>query len=594
MTLQMYLVLAITVIVFFGFVRERQPPDVTALLGVSLLLIFGALNANQFLSVFANGAPITIGAMFVLSKALENTGVIASLGSLASRLAGKSWVRAMLLMMLPVTFLSAFVNNTPVVVVLTPVVIALAKQQGHASSRYLIPLSFASILGGTCTLVGTSTNLLVDSIAQREGLPAFGIFDITGVGVLLAISGLLYLLIFGWWLLPDREEPSFRPPAGGRRFLTEAIVPVKSRLIGKPIAETELARHRVLKLYRGNLIIKRTTNATILKAGDRLIIETERDDVANLHSGKEITRAGIADNVLQTLTRTPTQLVEAIVGPEARILGMTVSELNLERRFGVFVLGVHRHKKRLSQGFDQLRLAVGDTLLLEGTTKDLSKLYSNRSFVNIAVPEIRKLQRGKAPLAVTAILLVVVLAALDLLPIVVLAVIGATFVIFSGCLSAADAYEAVQWPILILIFAMLAVGLALEQTGVMNLIVNQLVVHTTVLGPFGLLVVIYLVTSTSTEFMSNNAAAILLTPIAIGAALSAGYDPKPFVVAVMLAGSASFATPIGYQTNTFVYQAGGYRFNDFLRIGLPMNVLALLVSVFLIPVFWPLVPAGQG
>lgn len=590
MTLQMYLVLAITVVVFFGFVRERQPPDITALLGVSLLLIFGALNTQQFLSVFANGAPLTIGAMFVLSKALENTGVIASMGTLASRLARKSWLRAMLLMMLPVTFLSAFVNNTPVVVVLTPVIMALAKQQGHAASRYLIPLSFASILGGTCTLVGTSTNLLVDSIAQREGLSAFGIFDITGVGVLLAIAGLLYLLIFGWWLLPDREEPHFKPPTGERRFLTEAIVPLGSRVIDKQIGETDLARYRILKLYRGNLAIKRATKATVLKAGDRLIIESDRDEVANLHSGREITLSGVTEDALQTLSQNPTRLVEAIVGPEARILGMTVSELNLERRFGVFVLGVHRHKKRLNRGFDQLRLKVGDTLLLEGTKRDLSQLYNNRSFVNIAVPEIRNFQREKAPLAVISIVMVVVLAALNILPIVELAIIGATFVILSGCLSAQEAYEAVQWPILILIFAMLAVGLALEQTGLMVLIVNQLTASTSALGPMGLLVVIYIVTSVSTEFMSNNAAAILLTPIAIGAAMSMGYDPKPFVVAVMLAGSASFATPIGYQTNTFVYQAGGYKFTDFIRIGLPMNVLALLVSVYLIPVFWPLLP----
>jgi len=588
MSLQMVLVLAITVIVFFGFIRERHPPDVTALIGVALLLVFHALSAEQFLSVFSNAAPITIGAMFVLSKALENTGVIAGLGTVASRLAGESWLRAMLLLLLPVAFLSAFVNNTPLVVVLTPVVIALGKQQGIAASRYLIPLSFASILGGTCTLIGTSTNLLVDSIAQREGLPAFGIFDISGVGVVLAAAGILYMLLFGWWLLPERPDRAVQIPSRSRRFLTEAVIPQGSPLIGRAVDETPLGRHRIFRIYRDQRVLRRDPSTTVLKAGDRLIIESERDEVIRLRSSRTVSLVQGKDAALQTLAQRRTHVAEAIIGPEARILGMTVAELNLDRRFGVYVLGVYRHKKRLSHGFDQLQLSVGDVLLLEGTPENLSQLYNNRSFVNVAVPEARPLQREKAPLALAAILAVIVLAAFDVMPIVALAVIAATFVVFTGCLSAKEAYEAIQWPLLILIFAMLAIGLALEQTGAMKWMVEALISVSDSLGPLGLLIVVYAVTSLATEFMSNNAAAILLTPIAIGVALGAGLDPKPFVVAVMLAGSASFATPIGYQTNTFVYQAGGYRFSDFVRFGLPMNVVALVVSVYLIPLFWPL------
>lgn len=588
MTLQMLLVLIITAVVFFGFIRERQPPDVTALLGVSLLLIFGALDSDRFLSVFANGAPITIGAMFVLSKALENTGVIGGLGALASRLAGRSWLRAMLLLLLPVTFLSAFVNNTPVVVILTPVVISLAQAQGRASSRFLIPLSFASILGGTCTLVGTSTNLLVDGIAQREGMAAFGIFEISGVGLMLAAAGLLYLLLFGWWLLPDRPERTLRLPSGERRFLTEAVVPVGSPLIDRRVNDSPLARYRILQVQRGDHVIKRNAGSVVMKAGDRLVIESERDEVASLRSGRIVSLIENQQEALQTLTQSPTQMAEAIIGPEARIVGMTVAELNLERRFGVYVLGVYRHKKRLNRGFDQLRLNVGDVLLLEGRPADLSRLYHTRTFVNVAVPEFRVLKREKAPLAVLTLAAVVLLAAFDVMPIVTLAIIGATLVVLAGCLSAEEAYEAIQWPILMLIFAMLAVGLALEETGAMRMLVQLLTAGTETLGPLGLLIVLYAVTTLCTEIMSNNAAAILLTPLAIGAAASQGLDPRPFVVAVMLAGSASFATPIGYQTNTFVYQAGGYRFTDFIRIGLPLNVLALAVSVFAIPRIWPL------
>jgi len=590
MTLQMILVLAITVIVFFGFVRERQPPDVTALVGVCLLLLFGALSSNDFLSVFANGAPLTIAAMFVLSKALENTGVIAGLGAFASRMAGQSWLRAMLFLLLPVTFLSAFINNTPVVVVLTPVVIALARQQGHASSRYLIPLSFASILGGTCTLIGTSTNLLVDSIAQREGMAAFGIFDISGVGVLLALAGLLYMVLFGWWLLPDRPERGIEMPAGTRRFLTEAVIPQGSPLVDKRVQESSLARHRVLKIYRGEHVIRRNPSAAIMQAGDRLVIESERDEIINMHAAKLVNLVGLQEEDIQTLEQKTVHLAEAIVGPEASVLGQTVRELRFDQRFGVHVLGIYRHKKRLNRGFAELQLKVGDVLLLEGSPADLMALYDSRSFVNVAIPQSRPLNRDKAWIALLAIVTVVVLAALDVMPIVTLAVIGATVVVIGGCLTAEEAYEAIHWPILLLIFAMLAIGLALEQTGAMTLMVKGLAKWALTLGPMGLLITLYVVTSFCTEFMTNNAVAILLTPIAIGAAITAGLDPKPFVVAVMLAGSASFATPIGYQTNTFVYQAGGYRFLDFLRIGLPLNIIALLVSVWLIPKFWPLVP----
>lgn len=592
MTLQMVLVLAITIIVFFGFVRERQPPDVTALLGVSLLLIFGALNSKEFLSVFANSAPITIAAMFILSKALENTGVIGGMGALATRLAGQSWLRAMLFLLLPVTFLSAFVNNTPVVVILTPVVISLARQQGHASSRYLIPLSFASILGGTCTLIGTSTNLLVDSIAQREGMQPFGIFDISVVGVMLAIAGLLYIVLFGWWLLPDRPEQAVEMPAGTRRFMTEAVIPTGSPLINKRVRDSSLFRHNVLKIYRGKHVFRRDPSATVLQAGDRLLIESERDEVFNLHTNKQVNLVGVQENEIQTLDQKTVQLAEAIVGPEATVLGQTVKDLDFDQRFGVQVLGIYRHKKRLNRGFGALRLKVGDVLLLEGASTDLMALYESRSFVNVTIPQIRPLNRDKAWIALLAIFAVVVLAALNVMPIVTLAVIGATVVVISGCLTAEEAYQAIHWPILLLIFAMLAIGLALEQTGAMELMVKGLAAWAITLGPVGLLITLYVVTSISTEFMSNNASAILLTPIAIGTAMAAGLDPKPFVVAVMLAGSASFATPIGYQTNTFVYQAGGYRFVDFLRIGLPLNFLALVVSVWLIPKFWPLVPAG--
>ncbi|MDX1379733.1 MAG: SLC13 family permease [Xanthomonadales bacterium] len=592
MNLQMFLVLVVTVIVFFGFVRERHSPDATAFLGVSLLLVIGALSPGDFLGVFSNSAPITIAAMFILSKALENTGVIAGLGEFAARVVGGSWLQAMLVLLIPVMILSAVVNNTPVVVVLTPVVIALARQQQNRPSKYLIPLSFASVLGGTCTLLGTSTNILVDSIYQEHGFAPFGIFEISGVGLMLAGTGLAYMLLFGWWLLPERPTPGFHALAGQRRFLTEVVIPVDSPLVDKPVRTTMLNRHRILEIHRDGFVIRSRPHSAVLRAGDRLVIESDRDELFTLRADRSVEMGDTQPSDFETLSQREMHVAEAIVGPEARIIGMSVADLNLERRFGVYVLGVHRHKKRLKRGFQHLRLQVGDMLLLQGTTRSLAQLYNNRSFVNVSVPAARPLQRAKAPIAIISILAVVALAALNVMPIAPLAVIFATITVLTRCLSSGEAYEAIQWPVIMLIFAMLAIGVALENTGAMEWLVNALLAVSGELGPLGLLALLYIVTSVSTEVMSNNAAAILMTPVAIGLAASAGLDPRPFVVAVMLAGSASFATPIGYQTNTFVYQAGGYRFTDFVRIGVPMNLLALAVSVWGIPLFWPLVPNG--
>ncbi len=592
-------VLVLTAIVFFGFIREKLPSDVVALLAMGALVLTGLISVKDMLGVFSNPAPITIGAMFVLSAALERTGVIDAAGRGVSRLAERvSPILAVLAMMLGVIVLSAFVNNTPIVVILMPVAVRLAQTIKVAPSKLLIPLSFAAIFGGTTTLIGTSTNILVDGVAQDAGMAPFGVFEITGAGAILALVGAVYMSVLGPLLLPVRDSlAGLLPDSRERRFIAQILIPIDSVLVGLTIAETGFTASKgftVIDVFRDGVSLRANLKSIVLQAGDRVVLRSPVSEMLTLKEQGNIAVGAAANSrpSFEPIQTSETVIVEGVIGPQSRLVGRRLAGLGLARLYGVYVLAIHRRGENMADQMDEMRFDVGDTVLAEGPARGMRQMFDDGMLNNLTQSSDRAIRRDKAPIAIAAVLLVVLIAATGVLPIAAIAIVAATLVVALGCLDHQEAYHAIRWDILMLIFGMLALGSAMEQTGAAALLVSQLSGMTGGLGPLAILAVIYLVSTFLTEIMSNNATAILLTPIAIGIAHSTGMDPKPLVVAVMFAASASFATPIGYQTNTLVYGAGGYKFTDFVKIGVPLNLTMFVTSMFVIPAFWPLVPAA--
>jgi len=592
MSLDAVFVLLLIALVLATVARERMAPEIVAMLAFGALLVTGVLPTKQAFTVFSNSAPVTIAAMFVISAALERTGVIDGLGRKAIRFARGSPLRALAAVLAIAIALSAVVNNTPVVVILTPVVIALAGSTGSSASRFLIPLSYASILGGTVTLIGTSTNLLVDGVAREHGLAPFGLFEITGAGLIMALVGALYLMLLGRRLLPQRPMlAETLPDPARRRFLAEILLPEGSPLAGRTVAALDpLLKPGVVELVclvRDNVMTTQPARDTMLARGDRLVLRSGQADILGL---RQQAAYGFDGSDVQTLASTPAVIMEGIVGPRSRLVGRRVADLRLRRLYGVFVLALHRDEEEPDADFRGLRLRFGDTLLLEGPAEGLRRLFDDGELINLTVPQTPPLRRNKAPVAIGLTVAVIGLSALGVAPIEALALTGAATAVACGCLTPQEAYDAVSWPVMLLIFAMLALGMALETTGGAAAIVQGTAGLIAGMGALAMLSALYALTSAITEFVSNNATAIVMTPLAIALAEHLGADPRPFVVAVMFAASASFATPMGYQTNTFVYRAGGYRFGDFVRVGLPLNLLLWGVATLVIPLFWPLWP----
>ncbi len=577
------LALTIVLIMFIMFLRESLPTEVVALSGAAVMLALGILPYDDAQAVLQNSAPWTIAAMFIVMGALVRTGALDVLTRLAERYAKTHPKTAVVGVIIAVMAASAIMNNTPVVVVMIPVVVQLSQTLGTKASKLLIPLSYAAIMGGSLTLIGTSTNLLVDGVARSQGLEPFGIFEILPIGLVVCAWGLIYMAIFAPKLLPARDSmANMLSDRSKMKFFTEAVIPPESNLVGRDVLDVQLFKRegvRLIDVVRGDQSLRRDLAAVQLHVGDRVVLRTQMTELLSLQANKELKR-------VDQVSAVETSTVEVLITPGCKMVGRSLGALRLRRRYGVYPLAVHRRNQNIGRQLDDLIVKVGDTLLLEGAMADIQRLASDMDMVDVSQPSARAFRRGHAPIAIAALAGIVILAALNVAPILLLAVLAIALVLVTGCIDADEAFTFIDGRLLALIFSMLAIGAGLQNSGAINLIVDNISPFLSTLSPFYVIFSVFLLTTTLTEIVSNNAVAVIMTPIAISLGTALGMDPRPLVVAVMIAASCAFATPIGYQTNTLVYGPGGYRFTDFMRIGIPLNLsMSLLVSA-IIPLIW--------
>ena len=580
--------IAVAMGVFLLNATTSLPAEVIFLGGTSFLFVSGILTEKDALAGFSNPGMITVAVLYIVVTGLSQTG---GLNWISQRVLGmpKGQNAALFRLMTPVMGMSAFLNNTPVVAMFIPVVSDWARKLRISPSKLMIPLSYAAIFGGACTLIGTSTNLVVNGLLiSATDLPGLQLFDLTVIGLPCAIAGTIYLFLAHPWVLPNRQ-PVISESDDVRRYTVEMMIPVDSPLINKSIEQAGL-RHLpglyLVEIVREHTIMPAVSPQEILHADDRLVFIGAIDSIVDLHRLRGLQPA--TDEVFKLdIPRSERCLIEAVVSNTCPLIGQTIREGRFRTCYNAVVLAVGRNGERLPGKIGNITLQPGDTLLLEANSNFLSQQrISNDFYLVNGIPNSEPLRHEKAPIAIAILGIMVLLTAIGTMSMLKAAIIASVIMILTGCCSSIRALRNIEWSVLLVIGAALSIGKALETTGAAGAIATSLIQFS---GdkPWLALAIIYAVTNLLTEAITNNAAAALVFPIALALSQDLNVNFMPFAIAIMIAASASFSTPIGYQTNLMVYGPGGYKFTDFMRVGIPLNVLFCLITVVLTPLFYP-------
>lgn len=590
MSFDAWMTLAIVVGAFIALARNWAPPDLLFVAAAVSLAATGVITTDEAFAGFSNSGMLTVACLFVVVAGMRETGMLDYIGHHV--LGSAKTERGALLRLGGVVMpMSAFLNNTPIVAMFLPVVMDWCRRHRVSPSKLLIPLSFLTILGGTCTLIGTSTNLVVNGLMVDNGLRSMRLFEVGKVGVPYAIIGFVYLLVAGRWLLPDRKELIEQLGETKREYLVEMVVRPGCRLIGFSVEAAGLRQLPglfLIQIDRAGLAIGPVGPEERIEQHDKLIFTGVVSSIIELEKipGLEpVAHAAEPSNVVAPKQR---RLVEAVISESCPLIGKTIREADFRAVYGAAVVAVHRAGKRVEMKIGDIALRSGDTLLLQ-TGPHFTRAYRHDpAFYLVSdVEDWRPIRRDRARIALLIFVALLVAMTTGVIPILLSCALAAVLMIASGCLSAGEARRSIEWQVLITIAASFGVGAALKNSGLATVMARSLVDSTAVWGPVAALAVFYLLGSVLTEMITNNAVAVLLFPFCLETARLYDVNPEPFLFALILSASASFMTPIGYQTNMMVYGPGGYRFTDFMKIGVPLNFILWLISIPLIPFFWP-------
>ena len=591
MTWEIAFVLGLTIVAVVLFVTEKFSTDVVAVLVMVVLLVSGILTPAEGFNGFANPATVTVGAMFVISAGLFRAGAVNFLGRGLRKLARRSSTLMVLVMMLGVGSLSSFLNNTATVAIMIPVIMVVAQRVNTSPSKLLMPLAFASLLGGMCTVLGTSTNILASSMAETAGLEPLSMFEFSRLGIIFFAVGVIYMMTIGRKMIPEhRTSGDLTRSFGLGDYLTELQLSDKSQLVGESLESAPLLEEfdiEVLQIIRGKDLL-RPTPKTVLREHDLLRV---KGDVRTINELKERAEASLGMHIKwrdRDLESKDSKLVEAVVGPSSPLTGRSLVESNPRKNYGVSVLAIRHHGALKHGELQNIKLMSGDTLLIEVPNSRIPYLIQQRVFLVASKAGIPQFDLPKAAKGVAIVVSVITSAALGWLSIASAAAAGALLIVLSKCISMEEAYAAIEWNVLFLLAGMLALSIAMEKTGTSAMLAGGIVDVFGAMGPRALVAAFFGATMLLTSVMSNQATVALLIPVAITTAYSIDANPRTFIFAVMFAASSSFMTPVGYQTNTMIYGPGQYTFNDFLRVGTPLSLIFWVLGTLLIPWFWPL------